>query len=168
MECHVGKQISEILHPAILLKKCKTSLSYPLSLIWRKSLDTTTINDTQKSTNVIPIHKGGSKGVPKNYRPIALTSHLIKIFEKVVRNAIVTFLEENGLFNPSQHGFRFGRSCLSQLLEHYDKITRLLAEGHDVDVVYVDFAKAFDKVDINIAMEKICKLGISGLLADWI
>ena len=155
-------------YPAILLKKCKTSLSYPLSLIWRKSLDTTTINDTQKSANVIPIHKGGSKGVPKNYRPIALTSHLIKIFEKVVRNAIVAFLEEHDLFNPSQHGFRFGRSCLSQLLEHYDKITRLLAEGHDVDVVYVDFAKAFDKVDINIAMEKIRKLGISGLLADWI
>ena len=155
-------------YPAILLKKCKTSLSYPLSLIWRKSLDTTTINDTQKSANVIPIHKGGSKGVPKNYRPIALTSHLIKIFEKVVRNAIVAFLEEHDLFNPSQHGFRFGRSCLSQLLEHYDKITRLLAEGHDVDIVYVDFAKAFDKVDINIAMEKIRKLGISGLLADWI
>ena len=83
----------------------------------------------------------------------------------MVRNAIVAFLEEHDLFNPSQHGFRFGRSCLSQLLEHYDKITRLLAEGHDVDIVYIDFVKAFDKVDINIAMEKIRKLGISGYIA---
>ena len=93
---------------------------------------------------------GGSKAIPKNYRPIALTSHLIKIFEKVIRNKLVSYLEQNNLLNATQHGFRIGRSCLSQLLEHFDKITKLMEDGHDVDVVYVDFAKAFDKVDINI------------------
>ena len=155
-------------YPAILLKKCKSCLSYPIFLIWRKSLDTTEINHRQKSANIIPIHKGGSKGIPKNYRPIALTSHLIKIFEKVVRNAIVSYLEKYNLFNATQHGFRFGRSCLSQLLDHYDRITKLMEEGHDVDIIYVDFAKAFDKVDINITMNKIHALGITGRLADWI
>jgi len=154
--------------PAMLLKKCKSSLSMPLFLIWRKSLDTSQINHTQKSANIIPIHKGGSKAIPKNYRPIALTSHLIKIFEKVIRNTLVSYLEKYDLLNTTQHGFRIGRSCLSQLLEHFDKITKLMEEGHDVDVVYVDFAKAFDKVDINIAMKKIRSLGITGLLADWI
>ena len=154
--------------PALLLKRCKESLSYPLFLIWRESLDTSEINSKQKSAHVIPIHKGGSKAPPKNYRPIALTSHLINIFEKVVRNALVSYIEKHDLFNATQHGFRFGRSCLSQLLDHYDKITKLMEEGHDVDVVYVDFAKAFDKVDINIAMAKIRALGISGRLADWI
>jgi len=66
------------------------------------------------------------------------------------------------------YGFRVGRSCLSQLLDHFDKITKLMEDGHDVDIIYVDFAKAFDKVDINIAMQKIRSLGITGLLADWI
>ena len=155
-------------YPAILLKRCKTCLSYPLFLIWRKSVDTTEINHHQKSANIIPIYKGGNKGIPKNYRPIALTSHLIKIFEKVVRNAIVSYLEKYNLFNTTQHGFRFGRSCLSQLLAHYDRITKLMEEGHDVDIIYVDFAKAFDKVDINITMNKIQALGINGRLAEWI
>ena len=58
-------------------------------LIWRKSIDNSEINAKLKSANVIPIHKGGTKSLPKNYRPIALTSHLIKIFEKVVRNQLV-------------------------------------------------------------------------------
>ena len=78
---------------------------------------------------------------------IALTSQLIKIFEKVVRNAIVLYLEKYNLFNTTQHEFRFGHSCLSQLLAHYDRITELMEEGHDVDIIYVDVAKALDKVN---------------------
>jgi hypothetical protein len=174
---HLEKAIDELTNnaspgpdkfPAFLLKKCKSSLSMPLFLIWRKSLDASEINHIQKSANIIPIHKGGSKAIPKNYRPIALTSHLIKIFEKVIRNVLVSYLDKYDLLNATQHGFRIGRSCLSQLLEHFDKITKLMEEGHEVDVVYVDFAKAFDKVDINIAMRKIRSLGITGLLAEWI
>ena len=46
--------------------------------------------------------------------------------------------------NPAQHGFRQGRSCLSQLLEHYDNILKILEEGGNADVIYLDFAKAFD------------------------
>ena len=56
----------------------------------------------------------------------------------------------------------------ARVLEHFDKITKLMEEGHDVDIVYVDFAKAFDKVDINIVLKKIRILGITGRLADWI
>jgi hypothetical protein len=154
--------------PAILLKKCRLPLSVPLYMLWRQSMNNTDINHQQKSANIIPIHKGGSKAIPKNYRPIALTSHLTKIFEKVVRKALVQYLEKHNLLNMSQHGFRAGRSCVSQLLAHFDKITKMLEDGHDVDIVYVDFAKAFDKVDINIVMHKIRALGIQGILADWI
>ena len=64
-------------------------------------------------------------------------------------------MTENKLFNPSQHGFRSGRSCLSQLLSHFDRITRLLEDGAAVDVIYLDFAKAFDKVDIGVLLRKL-------------
>ena len=85
--------------------------------------------------------------VPSNYRPISLTSVIIKVFERVIRKQIVTFLISNGHLNPTQHGFRGGHSCLSALLSVFDDVMQLLISGNNtVDMVYLDFAKAFDKV----------------------
>ena len=153
---------------AIFLKKCKESLAKPLFGLWRKCLDQQVTPTKLKEAHIIPIHKGGHQGLPANYRPIALTSHLVKIFEKVVRNYIVNFIEENDLFNDSQHGFRTGRSCLSQLLTHYDRIVEILESGSNVDTIYLDFAKAFDKVDHGILLKKLSILGIRGKLLQWI
>ena len=138
--------------------------------MWRKSLSESCIPEIVKTASIIPIHKGkgSSKINAKNYRPIALTSHLIKVFEKVVRKHIVQFMECNNLFNPSQHGFRIGRSCLSQLLSHYELILQLMEDGHDVDVIYLDFAKAFDKVDFTVILEKLHSIGVRGNLGRWI
>ena len=154
--------------PALLLKVCRHSLAKPLFLIWRKSLDTGEVPFPLKTANVVPIHKGGSCGTPANYRPVALTSHLIKIFERVLRKYIVAWMDENNLFNPTQHGFRQGRSCLSQLIAHFDNITQLLENGKNVDVIYLDFAKAFDKIDFLATMRKLNHMGISGKLGHWL
>ena len=75
-----------------------------------------------KTANIVRIHKGGSRGETANYGHVALTSHLIKLFEKIIKKYIVAYMKENQLFNPTQHGFRAGRSCLSQLIAHYDHI----------------------------------------------
>jgi len=154
--------------PAILLKKCKTELSGPLATLWRDLLDFGITPAILKLGHIIPIHKGDHRGLAQNYRPIALTSHLIKLFEKVLRNKIVQYLEENNLLNNSQHGFRQRRSCLSQLLAHYDKIISLMEQGLNVDTVYLDFSKAFDKVDHLIVIEKLSLLGIGGKILKWI
>ena len=154
--------------PAVLLKKCKKALSIPLYYLWRKSLDEGVIPQILRNSTITPVYKGGSRQEAKNYRPIALTSHLIKIFEKVIRNRLVEFLETNKLMNPNQHGFRAGHSCLSQLLQHFDEVTKLLENGKNVDVVYLDFAKAFDKLDFIITLQKLLNLGIAGKLFDWI
>ena len=154
--------------PAILLKQCKKVLSKPLYLIWKKSLSTGEIPNILKTANIVPIHKGGSKGEAKNYRPVALTSHIIKIFEKVLRNHIVSHMEDNELLNPGQHGFRAGRSCLSQFLSHFETITKILEDGDNVDVIYLDFSKAFDKVDFLVTLRKIKLLGLTGNIGKWI
>ena len=154
--------------PAILLKKCNSVLARPLATIWRKSLDTGEIPAICKSAKISPIHKGKSRAMPKNYRPVALTSHLIKVFEKVLRKHIVDFMSEHTLFNSSQHGFRGGHSCLSQLLNHFDRITSELEMGNGVDVIYLDFAKAFDKLDHAVTLNKLKFLGIDGPLGRWI
>lgn len=154
--------------PAIMLKKCKRALAVPLYIIWRYSLDTGQIPPLLKWSIITPIHKGGKKDIAKNYRPVALTSHLIKVFEKVLRNCLVSYIEEHKLFNPNQHGFRAGHSCLSQLLSHYDQITKSLEEGYNVDVIYLDFSKAFDKLDFNITLQKLYDIGLDGKILSWI
>ena len=154
--------------PAIMLKKCKDEICRPLYQIWRKSLDEGVIPEQLKISIISPIHKGGQKTMPKNYRPIALTSLLIKIFEKIIRHQIVAFIEENSLMNPNQHGFRTGRSCLSQLLQHFDRLSDLLEKGHNVDIIYLDLAKAFDKLDYLVTLQKLYNFGIVGKVFSWI
>ena len=72
------------------------------------------------------------------------------------------------LFNQNQHGFRSARSCLSQLLSHFDQVIKLLEEGKIVDVIYLDFAKAFDKVDIGLTLKKLRQHGIGRKRGLWL
>ena len=80
--------------PAILLKTACQELSYPLYLIWRASMDQGVIPPDLLLVLITPIHKGGSRSSPANYRPVALTSHIMKLFERVVRRKLVAHLEE--------------------------------------------------------------------------
>ena len=115
--------------PAILLKTCKKILSKSLLILWRNCFDLGVTPKLLKRSHIVPIHKGGSNAIPRNYRPVSLTSHIVKLLEKIVRKNIVNFIKTNNLFNENQHGFRGGRSCLSQLLSHYERILQFLEEG---------------------------------------
>ena len=154
--------------PAILIKKCKTQISHPLLLIWRDSLDCGYVPKIYKQQNITPVHKKDSKAEAANYRPISLTSHVIKIFERLVRIHIVQHLQENKLICKNQHGFQKCKSCLTQLLPHIDFIIKNLQNNNDTDVIYLDYAKAFDKVDHQILLEKLFSYGIRGKLLKWI
>ena len=77
------------------------------------------------------------------------------MFERVVRIALVRYLEENKLVPDGQHGFRSMRSTLTQLLSYWDTILGELEQGHDVDVIYTDFSKAFDKEDTGVLLHKL-------------
>ena len=83
--------------PSSLLKICRKELRKPLFIIWQASLQHGIIPADLLLVLVSPVYKGGSRGAPKNYRPVALTSHLIKVFERVLRKFVVAFLEKNGL-----------------------------------------------------------------------
>ena len=102
--------------PAILLKQCSKSLAHPLQLLHEASLKTGEIPTDLKRAIITPIYKGGYRNIPKNYRPVVLTSHLIKILEKILAKNIHQFQETHQKMNPKQHGFCSGRSCLSQIL----------------------------------------------------
>ena len=153
--------------PAIVLKRCAEELSYPILLIWRDSLESGIVPKNFKNQIITPVFKKGSRAKSSNYRPISLTSHLIKIFERILRAHIVKHLELNNLLCKNQHGFRKGRGCLTQLLKHIDRILNNFLNGHDTDCIYLDFAKAFDKVDHQILLAKLYTYGIRGKLLEW-
>ena len=81
---------------------------------------------------------------------------------------MTSYLDSNNLISSIQHGFRKGKSCLTQLLKHYDNILTNLLSGTETDSIFLDFAKAFDKVDHEILLQKIKNVGISGKLLNWL
>ena len=84
-------------------------------------------------------------------------TQICKLFEWIVRDGIVSHLESNGLISPTQHGFRKGASCLSNLLSFLDEVTRSLDSRDCTDDIYLDFAKAFDKVPHGRLLNKVDK-----------
>lgn len=154
--------------PALLLKNASEELAEPLWMMWKESLRAGLVPRSLKVGFITPIFKGGEKSGIGNYRPVSLTSHLIKLFEKVVVEKMTAYLIQNDLYNKGQHGFRAGRSCLSQLLSHHVNILNAMSQGMEVDVVYLDFAKAFDKVDHRVLLSKLRNIGICGPLLSWI
>ena len=95
----------------------------PVSMIFEMSLREGRVHEDWRRANVVPIYKTGDRGKTKNYRPVSLTCQLCKVFEKLVRDELVEYLEDNGLLKETQHGFSKGRSCLTNLLSFLDRVT---------------------------------------------
>lgn len=154
---------------ALLIKTCKKELKRPIYLLWRQSLSYNDIASIFKHAITHPALKGNSESyLPKSYRPISLTSHLIKIFEKVIREFIVNHLIDNNLLPSNQHGFVQGRSTTSQLINQTETLIRILESGSEIDTIYLDFAKAFDKVDHFILCNKLKEKRIGGSVGAWL
>ena len=151
-----------------LLQQCVDELSPVLAMIGRKSLDTGNVPEEWRKANVVPIFKKGSKSSPANYRPVSLTCVSCKIIESIIKDDLVAHLRANKLITPSQHGFTKNRSCATNLLEFMEEITREVDRGECVDVVYLDFAKAFDKVPTVRLLKKLKAHGVEGKVAAWL
>ena len=150
--------------PAIVFKECAEALSEPLMILFNSFFDCHYIPDILKRAAIV----SGEGSNPINYRPISLTRILMKILERIVRKQVVQFLTDNNFLNSTHHGFREGRSCLSALLNVYDDIVHMISDPSAVvDMIYLDFAKTFDKVDHGILLRKLREIGISGNLGIW-
>ena len=99
---------------------------------------------------------------------MSLTVIICKILEKLVRRNIIDHLEQNELIDPAQHGFVKGRSCVTNFLETFEQWTQILDDGDCIDVIYMDFMKAFDKVPHLRLLVKLQSYGICSKTLDWI
>jgi ribonuclease P/MRP protein subunit RPP40 len=152
----------------VFLKAGGSLVISALTDIFEMSFNSGTVPASWKKCFVAPIWKGSDKSVAANYRPIALTSNCMKLMERVIHPRIMEHLERVGALDEAQHGARPGRSTLSQLLQQHEILLKLLENGDNVDIVYLDFSKAFDKVDIAVLLAKLKKSNIKGKLLEWI
>lgn len=108
----------------------------------------------------VPIHKCGVKHSPLNYRLISVTSVPWKIFEHVIFSGLVTFLDSNNIFTPSQHEFRKTYSCETQLVSLVHSLHAIRDRRSQADYIFLDFPKAFDKINHDLLRTKIRSLNI--------
>ena len=101
--------------PSSILLKCAAELAPALKVMFSQSLTVLSLHHLKEQ--LLPVFKSGNKTSPSNYRPISLTSTIIKVFERIIRKQVVAFMNRQGHLNNTQHGFRSGRSCLSALLD---------------------------------------------------
>nr|AEM44817.1 unknown [Pectinophora gossypiella] len=151
--------------PPMFIKCIAKSLVHPLHIIYNKCLYEGIFPIRWKCANIIPVYKSGTKQNIENYRPISILCALAKIFEKLVHNEVYPVLSP--LIIPEQHGFVKRRSTVSNLLLYTDFLFENLDRGIQVDAIYTDFQKAFDKVDHKLLLEKIAYNGIRGNLLRW-
>ena len=121
-----------------------------------------------KISFVTPVPKKVPTPSPRSFRPVSITSILARVFEKILKSVIVNHLETCAVIPPQQHGFRTGRSTVTQMLETLNDWTAELSNNHPVDVIYFDFEKAFDKVNHQLLVSKLHQVGIHHRIIDWI
>lgn len=152
------------IHPC-LLKNCAEYVVQPIALLFKRSIDEGVVPKVWKTVTITPIHKKGSKNDVTNYRPISKLCALAKIFEKIIHDQLYSTLKHS--FIPQQHGFLRGRSTTTNLVEFIDTVTAGMDSGGQVDAVYTDYSKAFDRIDHNILLDKLQSAGIRGDLLRW-
>ena len=143
-------------------------VSTPLGIVFTKSMGSGVVPEDWRKANVTAIYKKGQKSSPSNYRPISLTSVPGKVMERITKDSLMSHLSRNRLIKPSQHGFVPNKSCTTNLLEYLEKVTKAVEEGKSVDIIYLDFAKAFDLVPRSRLLSKLRAHGVDGELLKWL
>jgi hypothetical protein len=140
-----------------------------LTEIFNKSLASGEIPADWRVANVTPTSKKGKRTAHENYRPVSLTSVCYKLLESVMKDKIMGHLKKHKLIKKNtQHGFLPGRNCTTNLLSFFEKITKAVDSGRAFDAIFLDFAKAFDKVPNRRLLKKVWAHGIYGPLLKWI
>ncbi|XP_065678215.1 uncharacterized protein LOC136093184 [Hydra vulgaris] len=175
--CNIEKLLSALdslkgtgndgIHPRVL-KMCSKEFSVPLSLLFIKSFDSGQVPSGWKLANITPIFKKGQRTDPGNYRPISLTSAIGKVMEKIMRDVMTEHLAKHNLLSCHQHGFVKSRSCVTNLLEVMDIITKALSDNCAALLILLDFAKAFDRVSHLLLYHKLAGYGFGNNILAWL
>ena len=155
--------------PAKFLKEAADDLAKMYQHLFYQSYSTGSLPSTWTHALVCPIYKKGQKSLPENYRPVSLTAIPCKLFEHIIVSKTWEHLNRHKIITCKQHGFRTGMSCETQLIEALNDWTSILNKGQSqVDVIVLDFSKAFDMVPHERLLLKLERYGITGNTQRWI
>ena len=157
----------DMLHPRVL-HELREVLAKPLTVLFNQSLQQGILPDDWKMSTVTAVFKKGRKDNIENYRPISLTCISCKIMESIIRNRLLEFFNINNLFSAKQFGFVKGRSTVLQQLNVLDDWSKLLESKGQIDIIYTDLEKAFDKVPHQRLLSKLHSYGINMQLITWV
>ena len=149
------------IHPKIL-REVADEMAVPLSYLFNVCMKHGKLPSDWKKAEVRPLFKKGDKSQPGNYRPVSLTSIVCKVFEGFIRDSLTAHLIRNQLLSEHQFGFTSGRSCVTNLLNSLLDWMCEIDQGRPVDVIYLDFKKAFDTVPHKRLISKLEGYGIDG------
>ncbi|MCG8048126.1 MAG: reverse transcriptase domain-containing protein, partial [Candidatus Thiodiazotropha endolucinida] len=136
--------------------------------IINSSIATGTFPSSLKHAKILPIHKGGLKSDPSNYRPIAILSILSKVIEKHVTKHLFAYINKYNVLHKSQSGFRKNHSCNTALINLVDKWLSNIDRGEINGAIFFDLRKAFDVVDHTILMSKLAAYKFDQASLDWV
>ena len=153
--------------PSVVLKKCLNELCPILTSIFNASYTAQQVPDIWRRVSITPLHKHGLKTDPQNYRPISVPSCVSKVMETIIEHRIRRQLQPQFILFQSQHGFMKGRNSTTNLLLTYGDIFESKNRGENTDIIFIDFAKAFDKINHAILFDKMSILGIDTQTINW-
>lgn len=150
----------------IFIKKCGDALVWPLWILYQKTKDEEIIPTRLKMSRVVPVFKKGKKDNITNYRIVAISPVILRIYESAIQIKLRQIVEP--LITNSQHGFRPGRSVTTNLMNLSVLAHEAFENGCQLDVFYGDYKNAFDKVVIRILIKKFWNFGIGRKTAKWL
>ncbi len=152
---------------ALIIQENLNTLITPLCDLVNKSFRQGIFPDYLKIAKVIPIFKNGECSNICNYRPISVLSTYSKIYEKVMYNYLIDFIDTNDILYKCQFGFRAKHSTQHAILTLVERVSRAMDNNKIVVGVFLDFKKAFDTVNHNILLHKLEKIGVRGTPLKW-
>ena len=153
--------------PVKIIKENKELLCEPLSKLFNDSISNGVFPRHFKVAKIIPIHKSGSKTNISNYRPISILSVFSKIFELLMKNFLMNYLNKHKILSNSQYGFRSGLNTFDALAKFTSDVYSALDNHKSIISIFIDFSKAFDTVHPNILLDKLQHYGIRGNIHKW-
>lgn len=154
--------------PTAFLQRYSELVSEYLYVLFNASLHQCMLPSDWLTAKVVPVFKSGDKLDPANYRPISLISTCCKIFEHIVASHIIQHLESKNFFVQYQHGFRKNVSTITQLVSVIHDFTSAVDNHLQIDAVFLDLSKAFDRVPHKLLIDKLKEIGLPDRMVYWI
>ena len=152
----------------IMLKTCASQIAPALTNIFQRSVNSGKLPSDWLNANISPVYKKGYVHLPENYRPVSLTCVSCKILEHIICKHILDHLERNKILTSLNHGFRSGYSCETQLVTTVLDLLGKFDTGSQIDMIILDFSKAFDTVPHSKLLHKMKLYGVDGNINSWL